>query len=88
MRYEWDESKRAANLAQHGVDFMAAEDFEWDTAVETIDDRFDYGEERWVALGHIRERVYVLVYTNRTEAIRIISLRKANKRESEFYESG
>lgn len=87
MRYEWDEGKRAANLARHGVDFMAAEDFEWDTAVETIDNRFDYGEERWVALGLIRKRLHVLVYTYRTVTIRIISLRKANRREREFYES-
>jgi uncharacterized protein len=87
MRYEWDEGKRAANLARHGVDFMAAEDFEWDTVVETIDDRFDYGEERWLALGMIGERLHVLVYTYRAAAIRIISLRKANRREREFYES-
>lgn len=87
MRYEWDEGKRAANLARHGVDFIAAEDFEWDTAVETLDDRFDYGEERWVALGMIRKRLHVLVYTYRVEMIRIISLRKANRRERDYYES-
>lgn len=87
MRYEWGEGKRAANLVRHGVDFRAAVDFEWDTAVETIDDRFDYGEERWVALGMIRERLHVLVYTYRAKTIRIISLRKANRREREFYES-
>ena len=87
MRYEWDEGKRAANLVRHGVDFMAAEDFAWDTAVETIDDRFDYGAARWVALGSIQERLHVLVYTHWIGVIRIISLRKANEREREFYES-
>ena len=87
MFYEWDENKRAANHSRHGVDFTAAENFEWDTALETIDDRFDYGEERWLALGLIQERLHVLVYTRRKTAIPIISLRKANSREQKYYES-
>jgi hypothetical protein len=53
MQYEWDEAKRAANFARHGVDFAVAADFEWDTAIATRDDRLDYGEERWVALGYM-----------------------------------
>ncbi len=87
MQYEWDEAKRAANFARHGVDFAAAEDFEWDTALATRDTRLDYGEERWVALGYIGKRLHVLVYTLRAETIRIISLRKANKREKNYYET-
>jgi len=87
MQYEWDENKRAANLFRHNVDFAAAVDFEWDTALETMDDRFDYGEERWVALGFIGSRLHVLVYTYRAETIRIISLRRANKREKKYYET-
>ena len=51
MKYEWDESKREANLAKHGIDFMDAEDFDLSTAIETIDDRLNYLEERWIALG-------------------------------------
>jgi uncharacterized DUF497 family protein len=86
MYYEWDENKRIANLAKHGVDFASAEKFEWDTAIETIDDRFDYGEERWVALGFIGNKLHVLIYSYRADIIRIISLRKANKREREYYE--
>lgn len=46
MRYEWDERKNAANRVKHGVDFRSAEEFCWDTAVETIDNRAHYGEER------------------------------------------
>jgi hypothetical protein len=87
MIYEWDEDKRAANRSRHGIDFTTAEDFVWDTALETIDDRFDYGEERWLAIGLIQERLHVLVYTRRKTAIRIISLRKANLRERKYYES-
>ena len=86
MRYEWDANKRAANLAKHGVDFAGAERFDWSSAAEAIDDRTDYGEERWVALGLIGSRLHVLTYTVRCESIRLISLRKANGRERESYE--
>jgi uncharacterized DUF497 family protein len=60
MRYEWNEGKRAANLAKHGVDFCKAEDFDWASAIEARDQRFDYGEERWIALGMIGSRLHVL----------------------------
>lgn len=86
MHYEWDESKRAANLAKHGVDFIEAERFEWGTAIEARDNRFDYGEARWVALGLIDNRLHVLIYTRRQVTIRLISLRRANNREREYYE--
>jgi uncharacterized protein len=86
MTYEWDESKAKANFVRHNVDFNSAIDFEWELAIETYDDRFDYGEDRWIAIGIINKKVHVLVYTIREENIRIISLRKANKREREFYE--
>ncbi len=51
------------------------------------DGRFDYGEERWVAFGLIGKRLQVMVYTFRAETIRIISFRKANKREKAYYET-
>ena len=86
MIYVWDEGKRQANITRHGIDFLMAEEFEWETAIETIDDRHDYGEERWIALGFIENRVCVLIYTLRSENIRIISLRKATKQEKEYYE--
>jgi len=86
VQYEWDHNKAQANFAKHEVDFSAAEEFDWTTAIETYDDRFDYGEKRWIALGFIQNRLHVLVYTRRYESIRIISLRKANTREREFYE--
>ena len=88
MQYEWDERKNAANRVKHGLDFNIAEGFCWDTAVETLDDRSDYGEERWVALGLIGIRVYVMIYTMRGDNVRVISLRKANGREMEYYENG
>jgi hypothetical protein len=86
MRYEWDESKRAANLAKHGIDFADAERFDWSTAMEVEDNRLEYGEKRWITLGRIGCRLHVLIYTERIGNIRLISLRKANSREREFYE--
>ena len=87
MEYEWDDDKQQINQAKHGVDFQVVLEFEWDTALETVDDRRDYEEQRWVALGLIKERLHVLVYTIRMENIRVISLRKANSREVQYYES-
>jgi hypothetical protein len=86
MNYEWDENKRVANIAKHGVDFTDAELFDWASAVESQDDRAQYGEERFVAIGIIGKRLHILIYTKRGQAIRLISLRRANKREKEFYE--
>ena len=86
MRYGWDENKRVANLAKHDVDFIDAEHFDWSSAMETGDDRFNYSEKRWVALGFIGDRLHVLTYTVRCENICLISLRKANEREREYYE--
>jgi uncharacterized DUF497 family protein len=86
MKYEWDENKRVANLAKHGVDFIDAKNFDWSSAIETIDDRFNYIEDRWIALGFIGSRLHVIIYTMRGENVRLISLRMANKREKDYYE--
>ncbi len=86
MRYEWGEGKRAANLAKHGTDFHEAKKFDWTTAIEAQDSRFDYGEERWIALGMIGSRLHILIYTIRQGNIRLISLRRANLRERKYYE--
>jgi uncharacterized DUF497 family protein len=82
---EWDEDKRAANFEKHGTDFTAAREFEWDTALTADDARQDYGEPRFVSIGFIGPRLYVLVWTPRGERFRVISLRKANAREVKRY---
>ncbi len=87
MNYEWDTNKNIANIAKHGVDFNEALNFDWTSAIEVLDTRHNYGEERWIALGYIRKRLFVLVYVYRKDSIRIISLRKANKREIKYYET-
>ena len=53
MRLEWDEAKRAANLAKHGIDFLLAEQFDFEGAKIGPDARRDYGEPRFIALGLI-----------------------------------
>ncbi len=87
MNYEWSEQKKEANFEKHGVDFNDIENFEWDSVIETLDDRKNYGEQRWVAIGRICDRLYVLIYTMRNNNIRVISLRKANTRERNYYET-
>ena len=80
-RYEWDSTKAASNLARHGVAFDAVLGFDWSSAIEAEDRRYDYGETRMQALGKIAGRYHVLVYALRNDRIRVISLRKANRRE-------
>lgn len=87
MVYEWDETKRIANLAKHGVDFALADDFVWDSALIAPDQRFEYGEARFFAIGWIGERLHVLVFTPRAKSVRVIGLRKANTREVTLYET-
>jgi uncharacterized DUF497 family protein len=83
--YEWDPAKAAANLAKHGVAFDEVRNFDWDSAIERVDDREDYDELRMVALGFIGVRLHVLIFTPRRDSVRVISLRRANAREMRVY---
>ena len=83
MEYEWDEDKRAETLLNRGVDFASMEYFDWETALHRASERS--GELRWSTLGLIGNRVYHVVWTERGQNIRIISLRKANAREASRY---
>src|SRR5262245_9271413 len=87
MQFEWDEQKNQANIRKHGFGFADAwEIFEAPMLVD-LDDRFDYGEDRWIGIGRLRSRVVVVVYTELDdETIRIISLRKALSYERQTYE--
>ncbi len=86
MNYEWDEHKRKANLQKHGVDFREIEKFDWVSALVLEDQRKDYGESRYRAMGRIGSRLHALVFTLRDKNLRVISLRKANRREVNNYE--
>jgi uncharacterized DUF497 family protein len=84
--FEWDADKEAANLQKHGVSFaQAAVAFSDPFAVDWIDDRQDYGEERVILLGMTDGQVLTVVYTERETRIRIISARRATRYEQEIY---
>lgn len=85
--FEWDEEKRQQNLLKHDVDFLyAAVIFEGDV-IKIVDDRQDYGETRYLALGMVADDIFAVVYTMRGENIRLISARKARKKEYERYQN-
>ncbi|CAM5589227.1 hypothetical protein ATER59S_05254 [Aquamicrobium terrae] len=82
MEFEWDRGKADSNLGKHGVDFSdAAGVFEDTGASHVLDETMDYGEDRFRAVGIVKGTVLVVVYVERGERIRIISARKATKRE-------
>jgi uncharacterized DUF497 family protein len=83
--FDWDEDKRIANAQKHGIDFAdAVAVFEGDT-VTVEDNRFDYGETRFITLGLLKGRIIAVVYTERGKVTRIISARKATKHEQITY---
>ncbi len=79
--FDWDEAKRQANLAKHGVDFADVARFDWEAAVTRTDGRGEYGEPRFISTGYIGDRLHVCIWTPRGVTQRIIGLRKANPRE-------
>ncbi|RAM62758.1 phage protein [Herbaspirillum rubrisubalbicans] len=85
MEITFDPNKDAVNKFKHGVSLAEAAAIEWDTALVSIDDRFDYGELREVAIAYIGLLLYVVVFVERHDVLRIISLRRATKREIERY---
>ena len=85
MKYEWDENKRIKNLQKHKVDFIDAKSLFNGYTLTVADNRIPYGEQRFITLGLINERVFVVVHTERKESIRIISIRKATKNEQKMY---
>jgi uncharacterized DUF497 family protein len=87
VEFEWDDTKAAENIRNHGVSFAQATlAFRDPFAVEWIDLREDYGEERIILLGMTSNQVLAVVYTERAERIRIISARRATKNEQERYD--
>ena len=85
MNYEYDVLKNFSNFAKHGLKFEQVVEFEWETALIKQDQRRSYLETRFQAIGYISDRLCVLVFCERSEALRVISLRKANFREIKGY---
>ncbi len=86
MRYEWDEAKRRTNLQRHSIDFADIPPVLEGDLFVLEDDRYEYGETRFIAFGLLFGRVVVVAYTERGEdVIRLISARKASKDETRQY---
>jgi uncharacterized protein len=85
VEYLFDSAKDVVNRAKHGVSLALAEILFLGPCLSVRDDRFDYGEVREVAFGRINGRLFVCVYVDRDAQRRVISLRKANKREVKRY---
>lgn len=86
MKFEWDERKNQTNIRKHGFSFADGwEIFEAPMLLD-LDDRFDYGEDRWIGIGRLRSRIVVVIYTEPdNNTIRLISLRKALSYEQHTY---
>ena len=85
MRFTWDEAKRDQNLSDHGLDFADATEVFAGPTFTFEDDRFDYGEPRFVTLGILRGMVVSIVHTETPRTIRVISFRKATKNEQAIF---
>jgi uncharacterized DUF497 family protein len=85
MEFEWDAAKSERNGRERGLDFATAA-LIFDGPVQTtLDERRDYGEERMIAIGEVSGQVIVVVYTDRGQVRRIISARRANRKERETW---
>ena len=85
MRIEFDPAKDAANKAKHGVSLALAGELDWETALVWVDDRFEYDELRMIALAPKTDILYYVAFLERGEVRRVISLRRANRREVKHY---
>ncbi|SFJ05124.1 BrnT family toxin [Nitrosomonas sp. Nm34] len=87
MKIVFDQTKNSTNLAKHGVPLSLALMIEWDTLLAKQDERKEYGEKRMIGYALVDDRLYCVVFTDRDNERRIISLRKANQREVKYYVS-
>lgn len=85
MEFTWSEAKRAANLKVHGLDFVDAPRVFQGATYTFEDDRFSYGEQRFVTLGLLAGIPVSVVHTESEHEIRVISFRKATRREAQIY---
>ncbi|KHD08737.1 hypothetical protein PN36_20390 [Candidatus Thiomargarita nelsonii] len=86
MEYEWDENKRQSNLEKHGLDFVIA--YKMYESLDKLTIPSNYAtEQRWIDIAPVGEELLILtlVYTHREEKVRVISLRKASRKERRLY---
>lgn len=85
MRIEFDSAKDATNQTKHGLSLAMAGELEWKAALVWVDARFEYNETRLIALAPRTGILYYVAFVDRGEVRRIISLRRANRREVKHY---
>ncbi|PWF39011.1 BrnT family toxin [Massilia glaciei] len=85
MKIEFDPGKETANLSKHGVSLSMANELDWEAALEWIDDRFEYVEIRMIALAPRTNLLYYVAFVDFHDVRRVISLRRATRREVKYY---
>ena len=85
MHIEFDPAKALTNQAKHGVSLAMAVELDWEAALVWVDERIEYGEARMIALAPKTGILYYVAFVDRNRARRIISLRRANRREVKHY---
>ncbi len=86
MKIDYDPNKNQRNIEERGLSFEQVFDLDFDKALFEADERFDYGENRQLVYAPLDGRLHVVCFTQRDDVFRIISFRKANKREIKKYE--
>lgn len=87
MKFEFDPEKDKINQAKHGVSLILASELDWQNSLVWIDARRNYGEMRMIALAPSTGILYYVAYVDRHDSRRVISLRRANRREVKYYVS-
>jgi len=85
VQFSWDEAKRQVNIRKHGLDFADASAVFESTTFTFEDDRFNYGEQRYITLGLLHGRVVIIAHTEHHDEIRMISMREGTTREQILY---
>jgi len=85
VRVTFDPAKSERNIRERGLSFEDATSFSFETALYAVDERKDYSETRFVAIGLLGDRLHVLCFAEAPDGIRVISFRKANVREAKRY---
>lgn len=85
MQIEFDPAKDKENRSKHGVSLAVATELDWDAALVWVDGRFEYGEIRMIALAPETDTLYYVAFIERGDIRRVISLRRATRREVKHY---
>ena len=86
MTFEWDDAKNQANIRKHGVSFEIAKRIFEGPVLTWLDNRMDYGEDRYISVGRVESTALIVVaHTDREGRTRLISTRPASRRERQAY---